>query len=68
MHFHEYKCGTTLQELDSDHPAAAGSSTILLQLTAGQKVSILNVKATQILGGNQDGEVWSWFSGVLLHQ
>ncbi len=45
-----------------------GSATIILELTAGQEVQIMNYQSTTVWGTSDNhGFIWSWFTGFLLH-
>ena len=45
----------------------SGSTTINIELTAGQIVRIENLDSTVIYGTHEDGFMQSWFTGHLLH-
>ena len=53
--------------LRTPHQNVAGSTPIVLELTAGQVVRIENDISTIVYGTDSDGTIHSWFTGHILY-
>ena len=64
---HTATFGLLLQAYDTEYRAVVGSAVILIQLTEGQKVQVVNSESKSVFGTFEpDNTVASWFSGIKL--
>ena len=58
---------TYTREEDSSLTTQSGATSIVLQLEAGQQISVVPYKSYTITSMNEGGWMYSWFEATLMH-